>query len=248
MSRKTLYTLNLGMTYAPEITAITYPLIKYWAWKMGAEFVIIDKPKRPNFVDERGKHVAIIEKFQVWDMAEERHDEWSIFLDSDALVHPNMFDITEFLAKSEVMHFGLDMANQRWRFNNYHRRDGRNIGSCTWFCVCSDWTRDLWNPELIPETAVEVADNISITAEEAASGVKTRESLADDFLLSQNIARFGLKFKHWAMIMQQVGWPPQGPSPGYFWHQYLIREEQKVVEMKKVMRDQWKLPLLEGTP
>ncbi len=46
--RKTVFTLNIG-NYAPEITALTYPLLHYYAERIGAEFRIIKARMFPGW-------------------------------------------------------------------------------------------------------------------------------------------------------------------------------------------------------
>jgi hypothetical protein len=122
MIKKTIFTLNVD-DYDPDITAITYPLIKKYAHKIRADFHTITERKSPD-------RPPVYEKLQIYDLAREMDLDWAIYLDSDALVHPDMFDITEFIGKDTVCHNGSDMANNRWRYDNYFRRDGRHIGSC----------------------------------------------------------------------------------------------------------------------
>lgn len=209
---KTLYTLNVDH-YAPEITKLTYPLLKRYATKIGAEFHIITKRKWP-------KLPPVYEKLQIFDLARERRDEWSYYIDSDALVHPDMFDPTEFVHKDTVMHNGNDMANNRWRYDYVFRRDGRHIGSCNWFTIASEWCRDLWaQPDITYEQCLENIFPIQMEL----SSVITREHLIDDYVLSRNIARFGLKFTTVSAIQQKNG------DPGdYFYHQYTATTEQKI--------------------
>src|SRR5262245_46405216 len=97
---KTLYTLNIN-DYAPEICAKTYPLMRAYAERCHAEFVIVDKRCFPDYP-------VCYEKLQIYDLARERQDEWSIYLDSDTLVHPETIDFTCFLPRDTVMHNGID--------------------------------------------------------------------------------------------------------------------------------------------
>src|ERR1700723_715863 len=129
--RKTLYTLNID-NYAPEICALTYPLMKNYARKIGAEFCIIDTRLFPEWP-------AVYEKLQIHQMARgegfmdptgawvtKDPPDWNIFVDSDALISPEFFDVTEQLSKDTVLHNGRDMGGIRWKYDEYFRRDGRN--------------------------------------------------------------------------------------------------------------------------
>lgn len=222
--KKTLYTLNVE-DYAPEITALTYPLLEYHARKIGAEFFIIDTRKFPDWP-------VTYEKLQIYELAEQRGDDWSIYIDSDALVHPETLDWTVFLPRDTIAHNGLDMAAVRWRYDRYFLRDGRNIGSCNWLAIASSWCRDLWRPlELTPEQAV---DNIYPTVDELNT-VITPEHLVDDYALSRNIARFGLKAKTLINLQEEII-----PGANFYWHAYVDPIPEKVRKMNVVLED-WKI-------
>jgi hypothetical protein len=220
--KKTLYTLNID-NYSPEITALTYPLIKRWANKIEAEFYVIDKRVFP-------KHYApVYEKLQIYELQYERSDDWSIFVDSDALIHPDMWDPTNYLHKDTVAHNGNDMAGNRWRYDRFFRRDGRNIGSCNWLTIASDWCRELWHP-LDDITYEEALENIFPIQDELNTVVK-KEHLIDDYVLSRNIAKYGLHFENLFSIQSRLG-----DTGSYFWHQYTIDIPTKIVQMQEVLQ------------
>lgn len=232
--KKTIFTLNVD-NYAPEITELTYPLIKRYAKKIGAELYTITERKSPGLP-------PVYEKLQIYDLAQNMQNDWNIYIDSDALVHPDMFDVTEFLNKDTVCHNGNDMANNRWKYDNYFRRDGRNIGSCNWFAAASDWCVDLWHPlDISYEDAVE---NI-FPIQHELNTVITRDHLIDDYTLSRNISRFGLKFKPIVQIQREIG-----DGGNYLWHQYTIPIDEKVKEMRRVLSNwavcDYKDPNIEG--
>ena len=224
--KKTLYTLNIN-GYNPEITALTYPLIKRYADKIGAEFYIISERHWPV------SYAPVYEKLQIYYLQQERGDDWSIFMDGDTLVHPDMFDITEFIGKDTVCHNGADMANNRWRYDQYFRRDGRHIGSCNWLAVASDWCRDLWHPLEEGDLTYEQALENIFPIQQELNTVITRDHLIDDYVLSRNIARYGLHFKTVLGLQAELN-----DKGNYFWHVYTITGDEKVVEMKKVL-DNW---------
>src|SRR5271167_1374086 len=134
--RKSLWTLNVE-NYAPEITALTYPLLKRYARKIGADFRVITTRKFPEWP-------VTYEKMQVYEGGKE--NDWNIYIDSDAIVHPDMFDPTDHMGGDTVAHNGRDFAGNRWVYDRFFRRDGRHIGSCNWFTVGSDMCIDLWRP------------------------------------------------------------------------------------------------------
>lgn len=222
--KKTIFTLNVD-NYNPEITELTYPLIKLYADKIGADFHIISERKFPELP-------PVYEKLQIYELGRQMENDWNIYIDSDTIVHPDLFDITTHLNKDTVLHNGTDMAGLRWTYDHYFLRDGRNIGSCNWFTVASDWCLDLWAPLDIP--FAEALKNIRPIQSELNT-VIIQEHLIDDYALSRNIAKYGLKLKTLSALLQDLG------NPGNFlWHQYQILAERKVEEMSRIL-EEWRL-------
>lgn len=211
--KKTVYTLNID-NFAPEITELTYPLIKHYAHRIGADFYIINERKFPDWP-------VTYEKLQIHELGKQHGNDWNVYIDSDALVHPETLDWTSFLTKDTVAHNGSDFANIRWRYDNYFRRDGRNVGSCNWFTIASDWCLDLWHPLDIP--LHEALDNIYPTVNEINT-VITPDHLIDDYTLSRNIARYGLKFTTFREILEAH----KMENANFFWHLYTISIDQKI--------------------
>jgi hypothetical protein len=219
--RKTLYTLNVD-DYAPDICALTHPLLKRYASKIGAEFFVITERKSPTLP-------PVIEKLQIYDIARQRGDDWIIFFDSDALVHPDMPDVTEICPFDTIMHNATDYASCRFVYDDYFRRDGRHIGSGNWFTVASRWCLDLWHP-LTDLTFEEAVARIKPTFAEGRADIKP-DHLIDDFILSRNIARFGLKAITFRRVVAELG----QLDSAYLWHQYLMTTEQKLLGMEAVL-------------
>jgi hypothetical protein len=226
--KKTIFSLALN-GWQPEITEITHPLIKAYANKIGADFYLIKERKFSE------KFHPTIEKLQIFDLGKEMGNDWNIYIDSDALIHPDFFDVTNHLNKDTVCHNGSDQADNRWRYDRFFYRDGRHIGSCNWFTIASDWCIELWHPldDITPEEAIS---NIQPTVHERNT-VITQEHLIDDYVLSRNIAKFGLKFTTVRNIMKNLG---HAEDVGYLWHQYTLPPEEKVVKMKEVLKG-WQL-------
>jgi len=224
---KIIFLLNIG-NYAPQITTLTYPLIKFYAHKIGAEIDPITERKFPEWP-------VVYEKLQIYELSRRMKNAWSMYIDSDALVHPETIDFTHFLPRDTVAHFACDMAAVRWKYDQYFQRDGRNIGSCNWFTVASDWCLDLWKPldDLTFEAAVE---NIKPTVMELNT-IITRDHLIDDYVLSRNIAKYGLKFTTVRETLKRAGLP----DANFFWHEYTISAEEKIRQINEVLKA-WKLP------
>lgn len=227
---KTLYTLNVD-GYAPEIAKLTFPLMRYYANKIGAKFEIIDVRKFPNFP-------VTYEKFQIYDRANDNRDDWSIYLDADTLVHPETPDWTQYLPFDTCAHYGKDFAGVRWRPNDWFRRDGRNIGSCNWNTVASRWCRDIWRPAET-DAPIGLVSEIFPTQTEINSGLIDPEHLIDDYLCSCNIARFGLKFVTILELQKTLGFDPEKTS--FYYHEYTIDIDEKATRMRTVLKDTWKI-------
>jgi len=224
--KKTVFTLNVN-GYAPQITELTYPLLRYWANKIGADFHIITERKFPDWP-------VTYEKLQIFELSQLMGNDWNIFIDSDAVIHPETIDWTLFLPGDTVSHNGSDMANIRWRSDKYFIRDGRHWGSCNWFTIASDLCTDIWRPlEMTPEEAIS---NIFPTVNELNT-VITPEHLVDDYALSHNIARFGLKAKTLMQIQKEIGME----AANFHWHVYTETIDKKVELINKVLED-WKIP------
>lgn len=222
--KKTVYTLNVD-NYSPEITRMTYPLLKLYARKIGADFHVINQRKFKGWP-------VVYEKLQIYELAKFHKNDWNIYIDSDALVHPETIDFTSFMHKDTIAHNGTDMANIRWNYDKYFWRDGRNLGSCNWFTVASDWCVDLWTP--LDISFEEALKNIFPTVNEINT-VVTPDHLIDDYTLSRNIARFGLKLKTLKSIQDEVI-----PESNFFWHLYTLPIDEKIKQMQGMI-EQWKL-------
>lgn len=211
--KKIIFTLNIE-GYSPAITAMTFPYIQKYADKIGAEFKVITERKFPDMP-------VTYEKLQIHELAVGY--DWVIYIDADALIHPDMFDITDFISKDTVLHTRNDLAGNRFTCDKYFKRDGRSIGSCNWFTVASDLCLDLWKP-LDDLTLEQALANIHPIQAELNIGAKA-EHFIDDYILSRNISKYGLKFKSMATILDEQ---KHGQIvEGYLAHQHLITEAEK---------------------
>ena len=230
--KKTIFLLNIN-NFAPEVTAMTYPLIKFYAKKIDADVHMITERKFPDFP-------VVYEKLQIYELGQQMGNDWNIYIDSDALVHPETVDFTQIITKDIVLHHGADYASIRWVYDRYFLRDGRNIGSCNWFTIASDWCIDLWHPLDIP--IAEAIGNIYPTVDELIS-IITPDHLIDDYTLSRNIAKYGLKFTTVKNMLPKIGLG----EAGFFHHLYTITPEEKVKSLKDII-GKWKIePYVNGT-
>lgn len=229
---KTIFLLNID-NFAPELTRLTYPFIRCYADKIGAQIHMITERKFPDWP-------VTYEKMQIYDLARAIGSEWAIYIDSDALLHPEFLDVTSHLGKDTVCCFGRDFADGRWRMDGMFQRNGRHIGWGNWFAVASEWCLDLWHP--LDLTLAEAVENIFPAPIEVGAGI-TREHLIDDYTLSRNIARFGLKFKTVREILAE-----HKQENALVQHQYTLSvQEQAKAHMKLILDwnvesyiDRWK--------
>lgn len=214
--RKCVWTLNVDR-WAPDICVVTYPYMLHFARKIDAEFRIIRDRK------SAADRCAAIEKLQIYDLG--RPYDWNLFIDSDGVVFPDMFDPTEHVKKDTVIQYALDHAGNRFRYNGYLRRDGRDIGCCGLFSAVSDWCLDFYHPldDISYEAAVK---EIFPTVKERLAGISP-EHLIDDYITSRNVARYGLKITTVRKIQEQTG------DPGlYLWHTHLLPKDQKLANLR----------------
>lgn len=216
--KKTIFVLNVD-NYSKEITDITYPFIKKYAEKIGADFYEITERKFPDMP-------PVYEKMQIYELAKQMGNDWNIYIDSDAFIHPDTPDVTTMIDKDTVMQFANDYSPVRFRPSDYTIRDGRWIGACNWFTVASNLCVDLWKPlEISFDEAVK---NIFPTGTEIRSGI-TAAHLIDDYTLTQNIARYGLKYKTFKKIIEKFD-----EGGRFFWHEYLLDTKSKIIELKRL--------------
>jgi len=81
----------------------------------------------------------------------------------------------------------------------------------------------------------EAIANIFPTVNELNT-VVSPDHLIDDYTLSRNIAKHGLKFITFRQILKDLGYD----NPGFLWHQYTIPIDEKVERMKEVLKA-WRL-------
>lgn len=221
---KTIFTLNID-NYQPEITKLTYPFIQNYADKIGANFVLISERKFPDYP-------MMYEKLQIYELGKE--NDWNIYVDSDCLIHPDLFDITEVLPKNTVMTYGADFANGRFKYDNYFRRDGRNIGAGNFFTVASDLCKEIWEPIDDIDTQ-DAINNIYMTSLEKSLGHKPGYGI-DDYVISRNIAKYGLKYKTFLDILNDLN----RPNAEFFFHDHLVKTDKKLEQIRRKI-ESWKI-------
>jgi len=236
--KKGLYTLIVDQ-YQPKICELTVPFMKRYAEKIGAEFYPITERKFP-------KLPPVYEKFQVYELSKLHKNDWNIFFDADVLIHPDFWDVTALLDKGTTCSgYISDFTPQRFKPDEYFLRDSRLIGKGNWFAVFSDWCRDYYHP-LDDITFEQAVANITPIVEEEGTLVKA-DHLIDDYLVSRNIARYGLKHT----LISELKTKFNTPDPvKYLWHNYTVSNDQKIMQMHQAIinwaQDVYTYPLPTG--
>ena len=61
--------------------------------------------------------------------------------------------------------------------------------------------------------------------------VITKDHLIDDYVLSRNIAKYGLHVKTLMQLQLELG-----DNGNYLWHQYTITIEDKISQMREILK------------
>ena len=168
--KKCVHTISID-NWFPEMCNITLPLIKRYADRIGADFNIISKAKFDGFPPN-------YEKMQIWESGKDC--DWNIYLDADMIIDPDK--LQDFSQQNpRFFHYESHILNNVC-FNShpYFIRDGRNLGVSDCFLATSSYTHDLWYPT-------------SFTLEEIQQYCLINKRMVSEFVISLNIARFGLK-------------------------------------------------------
>lgn len=162
--------------FFPELWSYTYPTIKLYANRIGAELNIITQRKYPEW------HINY-EKMQVWE--DGKNAELNFLVDADVLIHPYFPDVEDIIPKHHVAFNDNYNASRKFNITDYNHdffmRDGRDVGVVTNAVVSYKSTHCLWEP-------------LSITPEEGKKITSVREGDIDEYTLSHNLAKYGLRY------------------------------------------------------
>lgn len=161
--------------FFPELWALCLPTIKQYAYRIGAELNIIQKRKYPQW------HINY-EKFQVYEDGKEADSNFLI--DADILIHPEFPDFSTGITFPHHIAFN-DNYHASTKFdlkdNIYFQRDGRDVGIASNAVISFKSTHEVWEP-------------LSITPEQGRRITTVREGDIDEYALSLNMAKYGLKY------------------------------------------------------
>ena len=183
--RKLIHVVNIN-DFFPELFALTYPTIRSYAERNGYMINMITERKFPDYPIN-------YEKMQVYEDGKDA--EVNILCDADMLIHPEFPDVTTFLKRDSIAF--NDNYNISWKYHvdriRYFMRDGRDVGIATNFVVSSDWTHDVWEPLSLSQKDIEELAKKENTDTGGADG-RGWGHYADEFALSYNMAKYGLKY------------------------------------------------------
>jgi hypothetical protein len=173
--KTTIHIININ-NYFPEMTKLTIPTVERWAEKtLNAQLNVITKRKWPEWP-------LLYEKMQIYYDGDS--SDWNILLDADVLIHPDTPNpLGTLIAPVQVASKDCYNADKQLVMDEYFFRDGRNIGISTCAVAASRLCHDLWTP---------LEDNF--TPEIALTKVYKQRDIIDEYCVSRNLARYGLKF------------------------------------------------------
>ena len=184
--RKLIHVVNIN-DFFPELFALTYPTIRSYAERNGYMINMITERKFPDYPIN-------YEKMQVYEDGKDA--EVNILCDADMLIHPKFPDVTTFLQRDSIAF--NDNYNISWKYHvdriKYFMRDGRDVGIATNFVVTSDWTHDAWEPLSLSQKDIEDLAKKENTESENDPSQRGWGHYADEFALSYNMAKYGLKY------------------------------------------------------
>lgn len=175
MTEKTccIHVVDIG-GYFPELTEYTLPTIESFASRIGAKLNVITERRFPD-------QDVVAEKLQVHEAGVEF--DRNILLDLDILVHPRCYD--PFRSNIPPTHVAFkdnyDAATQLMP-DQYFLRDGRNVGISGCAVFTTRMTHDLWKP---------ITD---LTIEEIDANILQERKVVDEYTLSRNLAKYGLRY------------------------------------------------------
>jgi hypothetical protein len=172
--KKAIWVLNIN-SYRPDVCLHTYPTIKEYAKKIGADFNVIDQ--------RMFSHKPItMEKMQIFELGKDY--DINILVDADVLISPKLEDITK-IASNNPGVVSVMQAFSIPRYFPYHfmfdrlplvtDSDGNHIkvGPSANFVVTTKWSHYLWEPNVeVPN----LYDPFRI----------------DEYIMSYNLAKYGL--------------------------------------------------------
>lgn len=185
MTGKTAVWVVAVNNYMPELCAITFPNLKAFASRIGADFNVIEERKFNSFP-------PTYEKLQVYELG--KTYEWNILIDADMIVHPDLPDPRVRTGKNALgIYYGFDA---RIAFNRitlsmqeYARKYGIYRGIVTNFIVSHAFVHEVWKP-------------LGVTFDDC-DGWCCRNHILDEYTISQNVSTMGIPCKPFLLASEQ---------------------------------------------
>ena len=175
MIRKTSCCIHIMLmnNFFPELVELTLKTVERYAKKINSKINIISERKFPDWP-------ILTEKLQVYDYTDY---DWNILMDADILVHPDTPDPLVYFDPREVGNKDEYVASNQLRPDKYFIRDGRNLGLSACLICTSRLTHDLWK---FPT---------DLTKEEILENILQERKCVDEYVISRNLAKYGLKYR-----------------------------------------------------
>lgn len=169
--KKAIFVVRVN-NYFPELCVITIPTIKYYADKIGAEYVEITERKFPEFP-------PTYEKLRIYELGK-GYDRVAC-VDADYMIHSGAPDLLAGMNDGYVGCLeGYDLRHQFKTEGTDFEKDGRYIGVATNFVVTTKETHEVWKP--LEEPWEKIRKEMK------------REFIADEYCVSLNLAKRGFKW------------------------------------------------------
>lgn len=168
--KKAVFTVIVD-DYMPELCARTIPTIRAYAEKIGADYIIIQDRKYPDFP-------PTYEKMQIFELGQDY--DFCLLIDADFIIDINAPDFTLGILPGYVGVMEAFNADNMFEMDEYFKNDGRNLGLVSNFVLTDRQTHKLWEP-------------LNMTWDEARIKTK-REFIIDEYTISRNLAKYKLNF------------------------------------------------------
>lgn len=159
--------------YFPELLELTYKTMELYAKKTQSKLNVITERKFPDWP-------VLTEKLQVYNYDDY---DWNILMDADILIHPDAYDPLIRFDPRLVGNKDEYPASNQLRMDKYFLRDGRNVGISGCLICTSRLTHDLWE---FPT---------DLTKEEVIGNILQERKCVDEYVVSRNLAKYGLRYK-----------------------------------------------------
>lgn len=180
--KKVIHIVNIN-DFFPELFRLTHPTITHYAKKYDYTINLITERKFSDYPIH-------YEKLQVYEDGKE--NDINVLLDADMLIRPDMPDFMQICKQDHVAYNDGYHISTRFYTDRikYFLRDGRDLGVATSCVVSSQLTHDLWEP--IDLTTQQITE-LAIPKKSDPEWERGCAHYIDEFALSYNIAKYGLK-------------------------------------------------------